>query len=131
MEHSKEYGQMTFSFDAPQLTAEQQAVWDCIKDRRGKGSAILGPEISRITGLDYTTVRAIVAHLINFHHKLIGSNGRGYFIPTEPQEVDEVVRSLEHRGIMIFLRASKLRKQAIVDVMHQAYLRYENAANQK
>jgi hypothetical protein len=122
--------QLTLNFDGYPMTNEEKDIWRIIECRRGKGNEILGPEIARRTGIDYTRVRAVIAHLINEHHKLIGSNGKGYYVPVTKEEVDEVVGSLEHRGIMIFVRVSHLKKQAMVDVMGQAYLKYINAEAQ-
>ena len=115
------------NFDGLTLTAEQQAVWNCIKDRRGKGSEILGTEISRITGLDYVQVRAIVAHLINHHSKLIGSNRRGYYVPVTAEEINEVTKSLRHRGIMILVRAARLQKTSLTEIFNQSYLEFKDA----
>jgi hypothetical protein len=117
--------QMQLNLDGPQLTVEQRAVWDCIRDHRGKGNEILGTEISRMTGIDYTSVRAIIAHLINKHGKLIGSNGSGYFIPVTPAEIAAVTKSLRHRGIMILVRAAQLQKTSLVAIFNQTLLEYE------
>jgi len=118
-----EQGQL--NLDGPQLTVEQRAVWDCIRDRRGKGNEILGTEISRMTGIEYTTVRAMIAHLITKHGKLIGSNGNGYFIPVTPAEIAAVTKSLRHRGIMILVRAAQLQKTSLVAIFNQTLLEYE------
>ena len=83
------------------------------------------PEIARRTGIDYTRVRAVIAHLINEHHKLIGSNGKGYYVPVTPSEVAEVTKSLRHRGIMILVRAAQLQKTSLVDIWNQTYLEFE------
>lgn len=114
--------QLTLDFQTPPLMPEEQAVWDCIKDRRGKGSEVLGTVIAARTGIDYTTVRAIIAHLINHKHKLIGSNSKGYYIPVAPEEIAEVTRSLRHRGIMILVRAARLQKTSLVEIFQQSCL---------
>lgn len=119
--------QLGLDFDGPHLTADQQAVWDCIKDRRGKGSEILGPEIARVTALDYVQVRTIIAHLINHHNKLIGSNGKGYYVPVTPDEINEVTKSLRHRGIMILMRAARLQKASLTEIFNQSYLEFRDA----
>lgn len=116
--------QMTLSFDGPQMTEEQRAVWAYIKDHEGKGKEILGSMIAERTGIDYDTVRAIISHLITKHHKLIGSNSRGYFVPVTPDEIAEVTKSLRHRGIMILVRAAQLQKTSLVEIWNQTYLEY-------
>ncbi len=114
--------QLTLDFQTQPLMPDEQAVWDCIKDRRGKGSEVLGTVIASRTGIDYTTVRAIIAHLINHKHKLIGSNSKGYYIPVAPEEIAEVTRSLRHRGIMILVRAARLQKTSLVEIFQQSCL---------
>lgn len=126
-----EQGQL--NLDGPTFTAEQQAVWNCIRDRRGRGNEILGTEISRITGIDYTRVRAVIAELINHKGRNIGSNSRGYYVPVTPDEIREATRSLRHRGIMILWRASKLTGNSLEEVFHQGRIEFDpqkEAANQ-
>jgi len=117
--------QMPLDFNTQPLMPEEQAIWDCIKDCRGKGQEILGTVIATKTGIDYTTVRAIIAHLINHKHKLIGSNSKGYYAPVTAEEVDEVTRSLRHRGIMILVRAASLQKTSLVEIFKQSCLEFE------
>jgi hypothetical protein len=117
--------QLTLDFQTQPLMPEEQAVWDCIKDCRGKGSEVLGTVIASRTGIDYTTVRAIIAHLINHKHKLIGSNSKGYYIPVAPEEIAEVTRSLRHRGIMILVRAASLQKTSLTEIFRQSCLEFE------
>mgnify|MGYP000992449303 FL=1 len=117
--------QLQLNFEGHPLTEEEKAIWDIVAARSGKGSEILGPEIARRTGIDYTRVRAVIAHLINEHHKLIGSNGKGYYVPVTPSEVAEVTKSLRHRGIMILVRAAQLQKTSLVDIWNQTYLEFE------
>jgi len=109
---------------SPQLTEEEKAVWDCIKNRRGKGFEILGTAIAAQTGIDYTAVRAIIAHLINHKGRNIASNSKGYYVPVTPDEITEATRSLRHRGIMILWRASKLTGNSLEDVFHQGRLEF-------
>jgi hypothetical protein len=110
---------------APILTEEERAVWELIEPRRGKGIALLGPYIAVRTGLDYTTVRAIISHLVNHHGYLIASCSRGYYVPVTPEEVAAATRSLRHRGIMILMRAARLQKSSLEDVFGQARLELE------
>lgn len=115
--------QLSIDFSVP-LMPEEQAVWDCIKGCKGKGSEILGSTIASRTGIDYTTVRAIIAHLINHKHKLIGSNSKGYYVPCAHEEINEVTRSLRHRGIMILVRAAKLQNTSLTEIFNQSCLEW-------
>ncbi len=121
------------NLDGPPMTDEQSAIWGCIRDRRGKGNEILGTEIARMTGIDYTRVRAVIAELINHKGRNIGSNGRGYYVPVTPDEIGEATRSLRHRGIMILWRASKLTGNSLEEVFHQGRIEFDphkEAANE-
>jgi len=117
--------QMPLNFDVPQMTQEEKAVWRCIKDHRGKGSEILGAQIAARTGIDYTTVRAIIAHLINHKGRNIASNSKGYYVPVTPDEIREATRSLRHRGIMILWRASRLTGNSLEDVFNQGRIEFQ------
>lgn len=114
----------------PELTTEERAVWDCIKDRKGKGNEILGTVIARRTGMDYRTVRAVIADLMNRKGRLIGSNSRGYYVPVTKEEVYEVTKSLRHRGIMILVRAARLMGNSLEDVFHQGRMEYGETSRQ-
>lgn len=122
----RETEQMELNFDGPALTPEQRAVWNCVKDRQGKGQEILGARISEMTGIDYTTVRAIISELRRRYGKLIGSNSRGYYVPVSKEELYEVTQSLRHRGIMILVVASKLMQSSLEDVFRQARIEFES-----
>jgi len=117
--------QLTLDLDAQPLMPEEKAVWNCIKECRGKGCEILGTVIAARTGIEYATIRAIIAHLVNHKHKLIGSNSKGYYVPTQPEEIDEVTRSLRHRGIMILVRAARLQKTSLTEIFRQSCLEFE------
>jgi len=117
--------QLTLDLNAQPLMPEEKAVWDCVKDCAGKGNEILGTVIATRTGIGYTTVRAIIAHLINHKYKLIGSNSKGYYVPVAPEEIDEVTKSLRHRGIMVLVRAANLQKTSLTEIFKQSCLEFE------
>jgi hypothetical protein len=117
--------QMTLNFDNLILDREEEAVWMAMQARRGKGNEIGGRDIARKTGLEYDRVREVIAHLVTGHHRLIGSNSRGYYVPVTAQEVSEVTRSLRHRGIMILVRAARLQKTSLEEIFHQGRLELE------
>jgi hypothetical protein len=106
------------------MTQEEKAVWNCVRVYMGKRHEIPGAAIAEITGIEYDRVRAVIAHLVNYHHKLIGSNGKGYYVPVTADEVAEVTKSLRHRGIMILVRAAKLQKTSLVEIFNQARLEF-------
>jgi hypothetical protein len=114
---------------APILTDEERRVWLHLEFRRGKKEAILGPVLSRITEIDYDTVRAIISHLVNFHGYLIASCSRGYYVPVTPEEIAAATRSLRHRGIMILRRAARLQNSSLEDVFGQGVLEYRKEGN--
>jgi hypothetical protein len=119
--------QMPLDFDAPPLVGEEMKVWESVRVYRGKGREIPGRIVSELTGIEYDRVREIIAHLVNSHHKLIGSNSHGYYVPVTAEEVAEVTRSLRHRGIMILVRAARLQKTSLVDIWNQTYLEFKEA----
>lgn len=60
--------------------------------------------LASMVGLSDVKLREIVRHLIDEHGCCIGSRTgepAGYYLITEPEEIDEVYRSLRHRGISI------------------------------
>ncbi len=89
--------QMTLSFDGPLLDGEENVVWEAIRTRKGKGNEIGGRDIAVQTGLEYDRVREVIAHLVTGHHKLIGSNSRGYYVPVTAEEVVTAARELLER----------------------------------
>ncbi len=111
--------------DQEKLTEEEYRIWQQLSLYRGKGREVPGVLIAQVTGMEYTRIRSIIAHLINYHHKLIGSNGRGYFVPVTAEEITEVTKSLRHRGIMIPVRAARLQQTSLVEIFNQATLEFE------
>lgn len=106
------------------MTHEEEAIWKIIEPHRGKGSEILGTTIAERTMNSYTRVREVIAHLVTTHGKLIGSNSRGYYVAVTPAEVNEITKSLRHRGIMILLRAARVQQTSLVEVWNQSYLEF-------
>jgi hypothetical protein len=114
--------QLSFDFDAPILTEEQKKVWKCIWDRHGKGTEILGTEISSRTGIDYDRVRAIIGILRRHKKKLIGSNTHGYYIPVTKEELHEYFASMRRRGITILWTVSQQAGISLEEIFHQGKL---------
>lgn len=120
-----EQNQIRLDFNGPLLTDEEQRVWQSVKERAGRDQAILGPRIAELARMDYDTVRAVIAHLVNDHGMLIASCSRGYYVPETPEEIVAATRSLRHRAIMILLRASRLQKTSLEAVFNQGRLELE------
>jgi len=116
------FDQLSFDFDAPPLTKEQTAVWDCIRDRLGRGTEILGTEISARTGIDYDRVRTVIGNLRRHKKKLIGSNTHGYYIPVTKEELHEYFASMRRRGITILWTVSRQAGISLEEIFHQGKL---------
>ncbi len=114
--------QLALDFEPPILTEEQKAVWNCIRDRRGKGTEILGTEISSRTGIDYDRVRTVIGNLRRHKKKLIGSNTHGYYIPVTKEELHEYFASMRRRGITILWTVSQQAGISLEEIFHQGKL---------
>lgn len=104
------------------LTQEERLVLSLIEDHAGKENAVTGEIIAQLALVSYNRVREIVSHLVNDHGKLIGSCGKGYYLIVDPDEVEEVYRSLRHRGLSILYRAGRIKKISVVEVFGQGEL---------
>jgi len=88
----------------------------------GRANAISKDSIAAATGIHWRTVQEIIEHLIHVHDCNIGSSsGRpfGYYLITDPEEIEEVYNSLRRRGIKILCRAAKLKKISVEEVFGQ------------
>src|SRR4030067_665168 len=97
-----------------ELESEERRIISLLAE--GKENARGVHWLGSMVGLSDVKLREIVRHLIDEHGYCIGSRTgepAGYYIITEPEEIDEVYRSLRHRGISILVRASKLRKRSL------------------
>lgn len=123
--------QLRLSFDSIPMTQEERAVWAAIEPRRGRGNEILGQRLADHLSMEYKRVRQIISHLVRTHHKLIGSNAKGYYVAITPDEIDEITRSLRHRGIMILVRAASIQKGAVTEVFKQGLIEFEQSIMEK
>ena len=119
--------QMQLSFDSIPMTSDEKAVWAAIETHRGQGNEILGSRLADNLSLEYKRVRQIISHLVRTHHRLIGSNTNGYYVAVTPEEIDEITRSLRHRGIMILVRAASIQKGAVTEVFKQGLIEFEQS----
>jgi hypothetical protein len=111
--------QINFDFD---LSHEERMILSAL--RPGKRSAILGDGISRLTGIQYDDIRAIISRMVNKGY-LIASYSRGFYIPETESEITEATRSLRHRGIMILMRAARLQKTSVEKIFNQARIEFQ------
>jgi len=111
---------MQIGFD---LTDEERHVLGLL--RPGRENARSVRFLAGMLGVSQVRLREIVRGLIEHHGICIGSrtgNPPGYYIITEPEEIEEVYRSLRHRGIMILMRAARLKKISVTEVFGQGEL---------
>lgn len=113
--------QMSMDFNIPNgLNPDEISVLRLIQP--GRANAISKDTIAAATGIHWRQVQEIIEHLIHEHDCNIGSSsGRpfGYYIITDPEEIDEVYNSLRRRGIKILCRAAKLKRISLEDVFGQ------------
>jgi len=119
--------QMQLSFDSIPMTSEEKAVWGAIEPHRGRGCEIQVTAVARNLAIPERRARQVVSHLVNTHHKLIGSNGNGYYVAVTPDEIEVITRSLRHRGIMILVRAASIQKGAVTEVFKQGLIEFERS----
>ena len=114
------------------MTMDEAAVLRVLRGHVGREAAIQVEAIAAETGVSGRKVQQIVRHLIEHHGQLIGTASSapyGNYIMSDPDEIDEVVRSLRHRGIAVLVRASIISKTSVETVFGQA--RLELAASGK
>lgn len=110
------------------MTEDEEKVWQVLATCRGRGMAILGPEIEQLTGISYKHVQRIISGLVCHHGKLIGSGTFGYFIPVTVKESEDAAYYLRHRAIVALDRASKYQRTSIEVVFGQARMEFEEAS---
>ena len=113
--------QLAINFDGPQgLANEERLVLSLLI--RGRQNARNVDILAEMTGIHRRHIEKIVKRLIEDRGVCIGSSsGRpsGYYIIENPEEVEEVYKSLRHRGIEILKRAAKLKKISVEEVFGQ------------
>ncbi|MBI5167766.1 MAG: hypothetical protein HY998_08570 [candidate division NC10 bacterium] len=93
--------------------------------REGKENARGVHWLAEMVGVSDVKLRETVRHLIGEHGYCIGSRTgepAGYYLITDESEINEVYRSLRHRGISILVRASKLKRISLEEVFGQGTL---------
>lgn len=109
--------------EAEELTQEETQILSLLQ--RGRDNALSVRHLAECVGVTEVRLREMVRHLIDVHGACIGSSTSkppGYYIITDPEEIDAVYRSLRHRGISILVRAAKLKQISITEVFGQGEL---------
>ena len=105
------------------LEPEEERIISLLKE--GKENARGVHWLASMVGVSDVKLRELVRHLIDEHGYCIGSRTgepAGYYLITEESEINEVYRSLRHRGISILVRASKLKRISLEEVFGQGSL---------
>ncbi len=114
--------------DEIMMTDEERAVWQVLATCRGRGMAILGPEIEELTGIKYKQIQKIISSLVCHHGKPIGSGTCGYYIPVTEQEDADAAYYLRHRAMVALYRASVRQRISLDQVYGQARMEFDKAS---
>ncbi len=106
----------------PEMTETEEAVWAVVQARRGRSKAIQVKALAKILDRSERKVRAAVANLIKVHGVAIGSAvepPEGYYVITDPQELEDVYQSLLHRAMAVLVRAASIKNASLEEVFGQ------------
>jgi predicted transcriptional regulator len=112
--------QIGFDFD---LASEERIVLDLI--RTGRDNARRVDDIAAAANFARRHIEEIVKHLIEDHCYCIGTGTKepfGYYMITDPAEIENVYASLRRRGISTLYRAARLKKISVQAVFGQGEL---------
>ena len=130
-------GTLDFSKEPKNLTAEQQAVWDIIKQRPGRDNALSAGEIGSMAGFPedikshYRLVRRIIRELVVDHYLNIGSSPSGFFMIANEDEMDDCYRSLRSMGLKILQKAARIKKVSLHKFLGQLSMEIEQEEEKK
>lgn len=122
-----EQNQIALDFSEPQMTPDEDAVWSVLRMCKGKGLAILGPDIEELTGIGYKRIQKIINDLRCHHAKLIGSGTRGYYMPQTIEEIQAVEHYIHGRAIMALVTWGRLKKLTPEQILDQLRLDLKKA----
>ena len=116
--------QMTFEqAGAFQMTAEQRAVWNVLREHRGRAAAIRIRTLVTVCSLPERKVREIVTSLILVFHLRIGSvysgSHPGYFVIETGAEAEATYEVLRGHALSILRRAAVIRRLSFPDLVGQ------------
>jgi hypothetical protein len=115
--------QIDFDGEAGELTREELHILRLLEPGRKAARSVR--YLASMVGVPETRLRELVRHLIDDHGACIGSrtgSPPGYYVIEDPDEIEEVYRSLRHRGISILMRAARLKKTSLAEVFGQGEL---------
>jgi len=102
------------------LTVEEHKVLEVLKRRKGKKNAIGKRRLSEILEMDERVVRKVIKELIEKHGVPIGSDySHGYYIVSEPEEVEETYNTLKSHALSILKRAATLKRTSLKRLLGQ------------
>jgi hypothetical protein len=97
--------------------------------RQGKDNARGVKFLASMMKMSEVELRGMVRHLIMEHKFCIGSNTNkcpGYYIISQPDELDKNYVSLRRRGIKILMRAAEIKRISLEEVFQQGRMEFEH-----
>jgi hypothetical protein len=116
--------------DGDSLTREEQSVLKVLSSHAGRKNAIKAPVLAQAAGITPRQLRAVIEHLIEYHHARIGSTTQapyGYFIIETAEDAEHACEQLRHRAMACLRRMAMLKKISMRELMGQLRLDYEGA----
>ncbi len=107
------------------LTYEEQLLLGLLKP--GKENANSVKWLAGMLKMEEVTLRERIRHLIMEHGVCIGSSTSkcpGYYLITQPEELDKNYVSLRRRGIKILMRAAELKRISLEEVFQQGRMEF-------
>ena len=115
-----------------EMTTTDHLILGHLENHRGRPNAIPRVMLAGLVRIPTRVLEKQIKALVETHGYLIGSatnkkhKGQavpsGYYIPTDPDEVDMVVAQLKSRAMSLLVRISKIKKIAVEEVMGQMRL---------
>lgn len=109
----------------PEMSPEEQRVWNYLKFRQGRERAITGRELEMYTGIDWRTCRDIIKTLVEAYGKRIGSvpgSPPGYFVIATAGELEDVCSRYRGQALSLLRREAILRRMSVRELLGQMEL---------
>ena len=115
------------------MTELEKEVWEALKGRKGKESAVSYHILANELGVHERAVRAAVKRLIEVFLLPICSSYApdcgGYFVPQNEAEVNAAFEKLYKHGLSLLTRAARLRRIGARQFMRQLKFDFKEAHN--